>query len=226
MTKLNKGVKGGKIILDLCGGSGAWSKPYKDAGYDVRLITLPEFDVTKFVILEATGDIAFEVDDKPYEVIPTKDIYGILAAPPCTMFSLARQTAKTPRDLKQGMKLVEACLRIIWNSQLDGHQLKFWALENPLGHLRRFLGRPPFTFQHWQFDKESLHCKPTDLWGRFNEPRISVKEKPDMDKNRNYRTGNWQKPLPPKGYEHLTKRADIRSITPLGFAKAFYEANK
>ena len=25
-----------KIILDLCGGTGAWSKPYKDAGYDVR----------------------------------------------------------------------------------------------------------------------------------------------------------------------------------------------
>jgi hypothetical protein len=32
-----------KIILDLCGGTGAWSKLYKDAGYDVRLITLPLF---------------------------------------------------------------------------------------------------------------------------------------------------------------------------------------
>jgi ubiquinone/menaquinone biosynthesis C-methylase UbiE len=28
----------GKVILDLCGGSGAWSKPYKDAGYDVRVL--------------------------------------------------------------------------------------------------------------------------------------------------------------------------------------------
>ena len=37
------GVGGmGKIILDLCGGTGSWSKPYKDAGYDVRVITLPE----------------------------------------------------------------------------------------------------------------------------------------------------------------------------------------
>jgi hypothetical protein len=34
-----------KIILDLCGGTGSWSKPYRDAGYDVRLITLPEYDV-------------------------------------------------------------------------------------------------------------------------------------------------------------------------------------
>lgn len=37
-----------KIILDLCGGSGSWSKPYKDAGYDVRLITLPEIDVKDY----------------------------------------------------------------------------------------------------------------------------------------------------------------------------------
>lgn len=34
-----------KIILDLCGGTGSWSKPYKDAGYDVRNITLPEYVV-------------------------------------------------------------------------------------------------------------------------------------------------------------------------------------
>jgi hypothetical protein len=31
-----------KIILDLCGGTGAWSQPYKDAGYTVHNITLPE----------------------------------------------------------------------------------------------------------------------------------------------------------------------------------------
>lgn len=31
-----------KIILDLCGGTGSWRLPYKEAGYDVRLVTLPE----------------------------------------------------------------------------------------------------------------------------------------------------------------------------------------
>lgn len=29
-----------KIILDLCGGTGAWSKPYRDNGYTVFNITL------------------------------------------------------------------------------------------------------------------------------------------------------------------------------------------
>lgn len=34
-----------KIILDLCGGTGSWSKYYKEAGYDVRVITLPDYNV-------------------------------------------------------------------------------------------------------------------------------------------------------------------------------------
>ena len=52
-----------RVILDLCGGTGAWSRPYADAGYDVRVITLPEYDVRLFRGL-------------PYPV------HGILAAPP------------------------------------------------------------------------------------------------------------------------------------------------
>ena len=38
-----------KIILDLCGGTGAWSKPYVNAGYDVRNITLPDYDVRTYI---------------------------------------------------------------------------------------------------------------------------------------------------------------------------------
>jgi len=37
-----------KVILDLCGGTGAWSKPYKEAGYEVIVLTLPKYDVTKW----------------------------------------------------------------------------------------------------------------------------------------------------------------------------------
>lgn len=54
--------KGNIIVLDLCGGSGSWSKPFREAGYDVRLITLPDYDVLT------------------YE--PPDNVWGILAAPP------------------------------------------------------------------------------------------------------------------------------------------------
>src|SRR3990167_8269781 len=111
MKKENKN----KIIIDLCGGTGAWSKPYKDAGYDVRVITLPKNDVRDFH--------------------PPQDVYGILAAPPCQMFSLARTTAKLPRNLRQGMECVEACMNIIWECRKK-NKLGFWALENPMGILR------------------------------------------------------------------------------------------
>ncbi len=29
-------------------GTGSWSRPYKEAGYDVRVITLPEYDVLTY----------------------------------------------------------------------------------------------------------------------------------------------------------------------------------
>ena len=91
-----------KVILDLCGGTGSWSRPYADAGYDVRVITLPRHDVRKWKTYR--GEI--------YSQVLNNEIYGILAAPPCTMFSFARTNAKTPRDLGEGMECVRACLEI------------------------------------------------------------------------------------------------------------------
>ena len=186
-----------KIILDLCGGTGAWSKPYKDAGYDVRLITLPEFDV------------------RNYE--PPENVYGILAAPPCVMFSLARTTAKTPRDFKGAMEIVSACLKIIWNARAEG-QLKFWALENPTAFLRQFLGKPPMSFHPFEFGDR--YKKRTDLWGYYNEP----KKKPVILTEKEIRDSRVNTRLLPK-IKGLSV-ADRRAITPSCFAKAFFEANK
>jgi hypothetical protein len=83
-----------KIILDLCGGTGAWGKPYEDAGYIVINVTLPFYDLLKTVI---EGEyIIFQGGTKDPLKVRIIDIYGILAAPICTMFSKARTTAKTP----------------------------------------------------------------------------------------------------------------------------------
>jgi len=191
-----------KIILDLCGGTGAWSKPYKEAGYDVRLITLPDNDVRTY--------------------IPPDNVYGVLAAPPCTEFSKACwNIKKKDRDFKGGMVEVRACLNIIWLIQENGAPLKFWALENPLGYLYNFLGKPAFYFQPWQFgEKPPLATKRVAIWGYFNRPnRIVLKRNVpyiNNPKNEN-RIQNY-------GWYKLSKEA--RAITPPGFAKAFYKANK
>ena len=49
-----------KIILDLCGGTGSWSAPYKENGYDVRVITLPEYDLLGRTTLEGGGDCLYK----------------------------------------------------------------------------------------------------------------------------------------------------------------------
>ena len=190
-----------KIILDLCGGTGAWSRPYLEAGYEVHNITLPKYDVRDF------------------QLKPTDKIYGIFAAPPCTMFSIARKNAKTPPDFEKGMEIVLACLKIIWQAQLN-HPLKFWALENPRGFLRKFLGKPKYTFAQWEFGGKL--SKYTDIWGYFNPPAKKVKIKPtgiDIDKE-------WQKPIQPDWIKEKLNRTEIRAITYESFARAFFRANQ
>ena len=133
------------IILDLCGGTGSWSKPWREAGFEVHVITLPDYDVTKGFV--TNGHLYFPKltgadGERPSLKIDIDKIYGIFAAPPCTMFSFARTTAKTPRDFDKGMETVQACLKIIWSIR-KAEKIHFWALENPHGFLDQFLGKPP-----------------------------------------------------------------------------------
>jgi hypothetical protein len=177
-----------KIILDLCGGTGAWSKPYKDAGYDVRLIDMPS-DVR---LLE-------------YHPDTHRQVYGILAAPPCTIFSYARQRYGLPTqdELLSSLSVVDACLRAVYV-----YKPQWWALENPRNKLRRYLGQPRMIFKQWWY--EDGQEKPTCLYGNFNFPIF-----------------NPGKRTKPSTYKTKRQNADKKdAITPPGFAKAFYEANK
>lgn len=207
-----------KIILDLCGGTGAWSKPYRDNGYDVRVITVPDFDVLTYK--------------------PPENVYGILAAPPCTMFSIARNdtTAKEKRDMRKGMETVNACLRIVHECMYDNYRvgkgLKFWALENPhSGYLKRFIGMPPFIFDPSEYGDK--HTKKTAIWGMFNQPKKTTKVTTLKGDENNYvknveKYFDEMKHLIPEGYREktgLSMRTVVRSITPQGFAKAFFESN-
>ncbi len=216
-----------KIILDLCGGTGSWSRPYKDAGYDVRVVTLPGLDVSKWMLNKDTAMLTFVANYGNDMKIYLPDVHGILAAPPCTMFSRARTTAKTPRDFEGAMKTVIACLDIIWKTQYESpYTLKFWAMENPAGHLQRFLGKPPFKFHPYEFGDR--HSKETFIWGMFNQPKkspIQLNEAELLASRNNTR----KLPPIPEDYARDTSMKSVqirRSVTPPGFAKAFMEANR
>lgn len=161
------------------------------------------------------------------EAVNADEVYGILAAPTCTMFSLARTTAKTPRDFESGMKLVEKCLEIIWFCRASNDStLKFWALENPQGYLRQFLGRPPLSFSPEEYGEN--YTKKTDLWGYFNIPKKRPYKLTPDEQLLSCRNNRVLPELPddyimPEGWNRQAAR---RSMTSSKFAEAFYKANK
>ena len=177
------------IILDLCSGTGSWSRPYKKNGHDVVRVDIKNGD-----------------DVRLFKK-PDYNVSGVLAAPPCT--HLASSGARWWEDkgeeaLLQALSIVDACLRIIKVSRPA-----FWALENPVGRLVHYLGRPKMYFHPYEYGDP--WTKKTCLWGEFNIPEKNPVEPVE---------GSKMHKLPPG-----PDRKKIRSKTPEGFARAFYQAN-
>lgn len=200
------------IILHLCADIGSDSKPYRDAGYDVRLVG---------------KDIGVE----NYE--PPENVYGIIANPVCTEFSIARGFHKNG-DYDKGMRLVYECQRIIKKANPKA----FWVIENPAsGRLKDFLGPPSFRYEPWQFG--SPWTKETALWGRFNYPTRLYIRWDDVPKNENLyiRPGRTK---PSMAFLHKSAKKHIpefdcfdveddmsfRSLCSQNFAKAFFDTNR
>lgn len=190
-----------KIILHLCADIGSDSQPYRDAGYNVILV-------------------GSKIGVENYH--PPKDVYGIIANPPCTHFSIARTTAKTPRDLREGMRLVKECLRIIWECQYAQQKtlnartmpLKFWVLENPAtGLLKWFLGKP--VYQYGQHEYGGVSTKRTALWRLFNLP-TDLRLFSDLPVGSTIGKKN----------DRLGRSMHARSMCPPEFAQAFFETNQ
>ncbi len=142
-----------KIILDLCGGTGAWSDPYAKAGYDVRNITLPDYDILD----EETIRLLCEIDK----------VYGILFATDCTCWANSGSRwfwQRITAEIWEGIKIFIKGYRII----MAHPEAKFWAIENPVGKLRDLLGDPQIIFN--PCDYGDPYTKKTLLWGQFCAP--------------------------------------------------------
>jgi hypothetical protein len=186
------------------------------------MVTLPQYDVREFE--------------------PPEGVHGILAAPPCTQFSIsgARWWKSKPVSfLDDALDTVQSCLRIIRQSGC-----RWWALENPVGRLRKFIGDPSWSFQPWEFGDPWF--KKTCIWGEHEIPEKRPCRKPDTEKGaKRWKVSltNHLSPTPtaeqiarlvqsgmiPSDWCHRLgpspARATLRSITPGGFARAFFEAN-
>ena len=172
--------------------------PYLEAGYDVRNITLPEYDV------------------RNYE--PPSGVYGILASPPCNCFSRVAARWWVRQDTEgrtsEAIEVFRACYRLCQTAEV------FWALENPPGRhqtLMPEIPRPSWQFHPYWFG-DDWH-KQTYLWGRFNMPFPTMMCKPQetIRMPSGHTVGRISR---------LPGASNKRAITPPGFARAFFEANQ
>ena len=203
-----------KIILHLCA----------DIGSDSRYFQLDD----EFEVIKIGKDIGVE------NYHPPKNVFGVIANPVCTEFSIAKGF-HINGDLEKGMFLVNHCIRIIKECSP-----KFWVIENPAtGKLKDFLGKPNFIYQPWEFG--SPWTKKTALWGSFNMPIKTFSKWEDLEKIESlYIRGNRKKPSLVYlhkndkykikewdwAYDLINDDMSLRSMCSDGFAKAFYEANK
>lgn len=200
-----------KIIISLFDFSGAWSLPYRRAGY---------------IVLQIDSKLGIDFYDFNYKSIPKSMVHGILAAPPCTHFTKAGSCFWKDKDVSgQTQKSVKLILDVL--ILIDYFNPSFWSLENPPGRLETLI--PNFkplrllSFQPYQFG--SPYKKYTILYGHFNPfltqtpvvPIVSIaKGQMSVD---NYQIHHQGLTIP------RNKRSEYRSITPIEFAEAFFLSN-
>jgi hypothetical protein len=198
------------IVLSLCDRTGVMVEPWRAAGYQCVLVDLQHEGVTRGL----DGTIRLGMDVRDFQDYESPDVYPVIvfAFPPCT--DLANSGNRWKRDkglevLYDALGLVLACKRICEASGAP------WMLENPVGSLSTYWRDPDYTFHPWEYTtpKES---KRTCIWAGNNfvlPPREVVDKPPDVQETV-WRMG----PAP--------DRADRRSVTPDGWARAVFHANE
>lgn len=185
------------------------AKPWADAGYECYCV-----DVQHSVRRPRTvGNITYMWGDVRTWV-PPEHLRGriafIGAFPPCTHVTKvgARDfRTKGTALLRDSLEFFSACYSAIAWSGARGF------VENPVGKFSDHMLPPDYTFQPWEFG--DLWTKLTCLWvlnGFVMPPRLHA-VKPDGVRER------IVKMAPSRD------RADKRSETPPGFARAVFQAN-
>jgi site-specific DNA-cytosine methylase len=126
------------FLVELFSGSGSVGRAVQEHYADDFEIKRHSVDIhPKYNPTTATDLLTWDYQPALKEFLAERtaqDLVVVWMSPPCTMYSVARTTAKTPRDLEGSDALVLKALEIMrWTKP------NFWYLENPVGMLR---GRP------------------------------------------------------------------------------------
>lgn len=194
-----------KNLLSLFDYSGNWSDPWREHGYQVLQVDLKH----GIDVLELTP-----------EDIPFESLDVLLAAPPCTDFASSGAQYWKVKDqdgrTEHSMDLVSKVLELV-----EHYNPRVWCIENPVGRLSTLfpeLGKPwyfnPCEYAGWcDHPQSEAYNKKTGLWGVFQIPQKNMVN-PVLGNSPIMKLG---------GNRERTK--ELRSITPVGFSRAFCNAN-
>ena len=104
-------------LLELFAGTGSIGRAFRELGWEV---------VSLDINLKAGATITADVLAWDYTVFDPGHFDFVWASPPCQQYSMARTTAKTPRNLALADSIVERTLEIIGYLEPTG-----WLMENP-----------------------------------------------------------------------------------------------
>ena len=197
----------------LCDKTGNMAQPWAEAGFECWCVDIQHSIRRERVEKAGLGLIHFVWGDARTWCPPAgiQATLAFLAAfPPCTHVAVADARdfrIKGTAMLRDSLELFSACEHAARWSGVP------YIIENPVGKFSDHMGKPDFIFQPWEYG--DLWTKKTCLWtgGGFVMPR------PIYDTQ-------------PEGVEPLiwkmspgADRADKRSETPMGFARAVFAAN-
>lgn len=201
-------------VLSLCDLTGNMVRPWAEAGYFCICLDIQHPDGYSWLAPNVRAIGCDLLHWLQYEnIYEPKIIFGF---PPCTHLasSGARWFAgKGLRPLIDSLRLVERCEYI-------GSYCKCpWMIENPVGRLSTCWRKPDHIFDPCDYGgyltpPGDAYTKRTCLWTDFGFVMPPIKPVAPIEGSKMHR-------IPPG-----PDRANIRSATPIGFAKAVFEANR
>lgn len=233
-------------LLSLFDYTGQWATPFAENGWDVICwdIKLDEFmDINLLTDVETVLDLFDSVDG--IIAAPPCTWFTNASAQYWPKYDLEGKTEQAVEFVRQVQRLVD----LFKPTDPDYDDGFFWALENPVGRIGNVtgIGKPLVYFDPWEYagylkhtkkdiaeldrirEKNGIgvtneeaafvvahnaYTKKTGLWGEFLVPT-----KKPIQSIKTCKQGSFTQRLGGKS----AKTKELRSVTPMGFAYAFYE---
>jgi hypothetical protein len=196
-------------ILSLCDYTGNMVRPWLEAGHEAVIVDLQHPPG------EARDGLLIRVGANILDYQPSGHFDAVFAFPPCTDLAVsgARHfVAKGPERRRAAMATVHRCREIA-----EG-LTECWVLENPVSVISSEWRSPDWMFHPYEYGGYldpvgDRYTKATCLWTGSGFVMPMKRPVSPTDGSKMHR-------LPPS-----PERANLRSATPIGFARAVFEAN-